>query len=152
MKYQFFVLVVTFVFLTVSCNKVDPEEQAILDKSKIDEYISQNNLTGIFNASNLWYGIVNQGGGVQAYAGSTVTVVYTGYLLNGTQFDQSPAGGSTFSLNNVIVGWQQGIPKFKEGGVGRLIIPSVLGYGTQSTGSIPENSVLIFDIELINVL
>lgn len=137
----------------ISCNKEDKvAEQSATDKGLIETYVADNNLSGTFNASDLWYDVENQGGGVQAYTGATVKVVYTGYLLNGTQFDESPTGGSTFSLNNVIAGWQQGIPKFKEGGNGKLIIPSALGYGTQSVGSIPENSVLIFDIELIDVL
>ena len=136
-----------------SCNKEDKiAEQSATDKALIESYVVENNLTGSFNASNLWYDVELQGGGVQAYTGATVTVVYTGYLLNGTQFDESPSGGATFSLNNVISGWQQGIPKFKEGGTGKLIIPSLLGYGTEGVGSIPENSVLIFDIELLDVL
>ena len=152
MKKRYVIILISVLSVLTSCNKIDTEEQAAIDKTKIDTYVSDNNLTGSFNASDLWYSIGIQGGGVQAYSGATVTVVYTGYLLNGTQFDQSSPSGATFSLNNVIVGWQQGIPKFKEGGSGKLIIPSGLGYGTQSTGSIPENSVLIFDIQLLDVL
>ena len=57
----------------------------------------------------------------------------------------------TFPLSGVIQGWQEGIPLFKEGGSGILLIPSALGYGSQSVGSIPANSVLIFDINLIDV-
>jgi FKBP-type peptidyl-prolyl cis-trans isomerase FkpA len=148
------ILIFTVILILVSaCNKEDKiAEQSATDKSLIEGYVAENNLIGAYNASNLWYDIEIQGGGVQAYTGATVTVVYTGYLLNGNQFDEGPAGGATFSLNNVIAGWQQGIPKFKEGGKGKLIIPSVLGYGTQVVGDIPENSVLIFDIELVDVL
>lgn len=148
------VLIFTLVVLgLIGCNKEDKEaEQSATDKALIDDYVAANNLTGDFNASDLWYDVEVQGGGVQAYTGATVTVIYTGYLLNGTQFDESPTAGATFSLNNVIAGWQQGIPKFKEGGRGKLIIPSLLGYGNQVVGSIPANSVLIFDVELVDVL
>ena len=149
-----YVFSLCLLFVTiVACNKEDKIiEQSTTDKGLIEDYVATNNLTGSFNASDLWYSVENQGGGVQAYTGATVTVAYTGYLLNGSQFDESPAGGATFSLNNVISGWQQGIPKFKEGGNGKLIIPSLLGYGTEAVGSIPANSVLIFDVELIDVL
>jgi len=54
-------------------------------------------------------------------------------------------------LTNVIQGWQEGIPLFSEGGSGILLIPSALGYGNQSIGNIPANSVLIFEVTLINV-
>lgn len=145
-----------FIFLVIgitSCNKEKKiEEQSAIDKVLIEDYITVNSLSGEFNASDLWYNVENQGGGVQAYSGATVKVIYSGYLLNGTQFDQSPSDGVTFSLNNVISGWQQGIPKFKEGGNGKLIIPSLLGYGTEEKSGIPSNSVLIFDIELVDVL
>jgi FKBP-type peptidyl-prolyl cis-trans isomerase len=49
------------------------------------------------------------------------------------------------------MGWQIGIPMMKEGGKAKLLIPSQLGYGSSNLGVIPPNSVLIFDIELIDV-
>ena len=149
MKYILFSVIAFTVLL--SCNKVSKEEQAKIDKDLITKYVADNNLTGEFTSTGLWYKIDEQGGGVQAYSNAQVTVAYTGYLLNGEQFDKSEDNGITFGLNNVIQGWQQGIPKFKEGGHGKLIIPSALGYGTSKTGSIPANSVLIFDIKLITV-
>jgi len=79
-------------------------------------------------------------------------VAYTGYYTNGEIFDGSNAQGITFNLNGVIDGWRIGIPYFKEGGSGKLLIPSALGYGPNGGGSVPANSVLIFDIELIEVL
>mgnify|MGYP006246716607 FL=1 len=82
---------------------------------------------------------------------SSVTVVYVGKLTDGTIFDQSNLLGATFPLANVIQGWQEGIPLFREGGSGMLLIPSSLGYGSQSVGNIPANSVLIFEISLIHV-
>jgi len=135
----------------VACNKVSKEEQAKIDKDLIVDYVAKNDLSGEFTGTDLWFDIETQGTGEQAYSNAQVTVAYTGYLLNGTQFDKSSDEGITFSLNSVIEGWRQGIPKFKEGGKGKLIIPSELGYGSSGSGSIPGNSVLIFDIELIHV-
>ncbi|MCX6297073.1 MAG: FKBP-type peptidyl-prolyl cis-trans isomerase, partial [Bacteroidetes bacterium] len=60
--------------------------------------------------------------------------------------------GITFGLNEVIKGWTEGIPYFKKGGKGKLIIPADLGYGSDDYNGIPGNSVLIFDIKLIDVL
>ncbi len=143
---------VLFIFTTLmGCNKVSKEEQAKIDKDLITAYVAENNLSGEFTSTGLWYDIETQGGGQQAYSNAQVTVAYTGYLLKGEEFDASSDDGITFSLNGVIDGWKQGIPKFKEGRIGKLIIPSELGYGKSKTGSIPENSVLVFDIELIKV-
>jgi len=146
------IILLTLIFTTIfSCNKVSKEEQAKIDKDLIEKYVADNDLAGEFTATGLWYDIETQGLGEQAYSNAQVTVAYTGYLLGGEQFDASSDKGITFNLNGVIDGWQEGIPKFKEGGNGKLIIPSELGYGTSKTGSIPANSVLIFDIKLITV-
>ncbi len=96
------------------------------------------------------------GEGDEAPTGATVTVHYTGWLAeDGRKFDSSLDRGApaTFSLGQVIQGWQEGIPGMKEGGKRRLIIPSELGYGAQGAGStIPPNADLIFDVELIEVV
>lgn len=94
---------------------------------------------------------VKEGTGAAVVAGGKVTVHYTGWLTNGKQFDSSKGGQPiTFGLNQVIKGWQDGIPGMKPGGVRRLKIPAALGYGAAGAGSdIPPNSVLIFEVELI---
>ena len=99
----------------------------------------------------MYYVISSTGNGEFPNINSFVTVAYKGTLTNGTIFDQSSSSGATFPLSNVIQGWQEGIPLFSEGGSGLLLIPSALGYGSQAVGSIPENSVLIFEVTLLNV-
>jgi FKBP-type peptidyl-prolyl cis-trans isomerase FkpA len=79
---------------------------------------------------------------------SDITINYKGYLLDGTVFDENT--NITFALNRLIRGWQQGIPLIKPGGEIMLLIPSELGYGANRSGSIPGNSVLIFEIDLIS--
>ncbi len=153
MKFKTLAVYALILLAFVGCNKDEKEnEQAIIDRGLIDDYVSSNDLSGTFTESGLWYDVEEQGSGVQAYNTATVKVVYTGYLLNSSQFDASSSSGSTFGLNNVIDGWKEGIPKFREGGNGKLIIPSGLGYGNKEVGGIPKNSVLIFDIELLEVL
>ena len=137
----------------VSCKKSDPEQQAELDETIITKYIAAEGLTAraVGTGSGLYYVIDSLGTGAYPTLASTVTVAYKGILTDSTVFDQSTATGATFPLSGVIEGWQEGIPKFKEGGKGLLMIPSALGYGNQVVGSIPKNSVLIFDVTLIDV-
>ena len=94
-----------------------------------------------------------EGTGAAAVAGGTVTVHYTGWLLDGTKFDSSVDRGAPaqFSLNNLIEGWKEGIPGMKAGGKRLLVIPSALGYGERGSGSVPPNATLVFQIELISV-
>ncbi len=137
--------------MVAGCKKFDPAEQAALDEAAITKYISDKALTATATGSGLYYVIDSLGTGVYPTLASRVTVAYKGSLLDGTVFDQSTAAGATFPLTSVIQGWQEGIPKFKKGGNGTLLIPSALGYGNQAQGSIPANSVLLFDITLVNV-
>ena len=76
----------------------------------------------------LYYIIDSTGTGTNPTVSSTVTVKYKGYLLDETVFDQSTTG-YTIALSNVIAGWQIGIPKFKKGGKGKLLIPRNLFLG-----------------------
>ena len=103
--------------------------------------------------SGLQYKVIKAGTGAQAKAGSSVTVHYLGALLNGTVFDSSYDRGEpvTLALTQVIKGWQEVIPKMKEGAKWQIYIPAKLAYGDKSVGGIiTPASALIFDIELIS--
>ena len=138
------------ILLTVSsCKKTPTVDQAKADDGIIKNYISSNGLNAIATGSGLYYVIKTVGTGANPTANSTVNVVYKGYFTNGSVFDQSSVSGASLNLASVIAGWQEGIPYFKKGGgKGILLIPSALGYGSQGSGSIPANSVIIFDITL----
>ncbi len=138
--------------LFASCAKKKAREQAEADEKIIQDYITANDLMASNTESGLYYVINEEGTGEGCDSFSTVTVAYKGYLPNGNVFDESPEEGITFGLQNVIEGWTEGIPFFKEEGDGILLIPSALGYGNRKTGAIPKNSVLIFDVKLIEVL
>lgn len=134
------------------CKKVSSTEQAKIDDDILKQYIADNNLNATATGTGLYYVVNNQGTGAGCNENSSVKVSYKGYYTSGSVFDESSAAGISFSLKQVIQGWTEGIPKFNEGGEGILLIPSALGYGTNSSGSVPANSVLIFDVKLIEVL
>ena len=144
-------MLVTLIVMFNSCKK-EVVDYTQIDEDIITEYIVDNNLTAIATGTGLYYVVDTPGNGTQPNSQSTVTVAYKGYLTNGSVFDESDSSGISFSLTSVIQGWQEGIPYFKEGGSGILLIPSELGYGSQATSGIPANSVLVFEVALIDVL
>lgn len=141
-------------FLNVALVGCKDEDFIMQNDDEIKQYLAANNITAEKTEEGLYYVITQEGTGVNPNIANEVTVHYKGYLLSGTIFDSSYDRGdrSTFSLGNVIKGWQIGIPKLKEGGAGRLFIPSHLAYGANPpNGRIPANAVLAFDIELFEV-
>lgn len=139
--------------LFVSCkdDSLTPEEQLQADIAAIKDYLEANNLTADSTASGMRYIITKEGSGGHPSLQSSVTVRYKGYLLNGSVFDQTSGTQTvTFLLSNLIPGWQEGIPLLKRGGKGTFFLPSVLGYGPAGSGSIPPNTVLIFEIDLVD--
>ncbi len=136
---------------SVGLQLTDP--QAITDNKLILDYLKANKLKANHTASGLYYIIEKEGSKEHPTAANTVTCHYTGTLLNGKKFDSSVDRGKPleFALTRVIKGWTEGIPFIGKGGKGKLIIPSGLAYGTRAMGAdIPANSVLIFDVELID--
>ena len=135
-----------------ACSKketFDPVKQAATDEAAIKAYIAADtSIHATRDPSGLYYQILKQGTGAHPKATSTVTVNYTGKLLNGSTFDAST--GYTQTLNMLIPGWIIGIPYTNVGGRILLVIPSGLGYGPSSpSAKIPANSVLVFTIDLI---
>lgn len=128
-------------------------EQLEFDVELIKEYLSENNIDALETPSGLHYVIEEEGTGVQPTLDAEVTVRYKGYLLNGNVFDETTDSNSIMlRLNQTILGWQEGLQYFRSGSVGKLFIPSWLGYGQQRLQDIPSNSVLVFDVELLDVV
>ena len=149
MKYKLFSLL--FV-LFISCGDDDqPVDYISQNDQEIQDYLDDNDLQAEKTSSGLYYIIENEGDGAQPTTTDEVRVAYKGYYLNGNTFDESSSEGISFNLQQVIRGWTEGITYFKEGGSGMLLVPSHLGYGFQDYNGIPGGSVLIFDINLLEV-
>ncbi|MEX2591401.1 MAG: FKBP-type peptidyl-prolyl cis-trans isomerase [Anditalea sp.] len=139
------------------------------DVKILEGYIAENNLEATKTESGLFYVIEEEGNGPEVEQGDTVSVNYTGYVLDGTVFDTSLESvakeSNTFmegrpyepieiqvGMGRVIPGWDEGLQYLKEGSKAKLLIPSTLAYGDQDASEvIKANSVLIFDVEVTDV-
>lgn len=130
---------------------ITPERVLEIDIETIKNYLTENNIEADSTADGIYYFFEEEGEGENPASNATVTVKYKGYFLNGNVFDQTEDDKTaTFSLSGVIEGWKLGIPLFKKGGKGTLLIPSALAYGPSGNSTIPPNTVLAFDIELVD--
>jgi FKBP-type peptidyl-prolyl cis-trans isomerase len=110
----------------------------------------------IVTKSGLKYKDIKVGTGPEVKAGDVVVVNYKGWLDNGTVFDSSKKpGGQPISVpvgrGQVIKGWDEGLQGMKKGGVRELTIPPDLGYGSDDMGTIPPNSTLHFEVDLLKI-
>lgn len=146
------------VFNQADLKKKGEEERA--KAMKDEEPARANYVAGLKDVkstpSGLQYTVVKTNSGRQAKNGDSVSVHYTGKLLNGKVFDSSVDRGEPISFTlgqgNVIPGWDEGIALMKEGEKYHLIIPSTLAYGPTGAGNvIPPYSTLIFDVELVKI-
>ncbi|UUM30855.1 FKBP-type peptidyl-prolyl cis-trans isomerase [Vibrio japonicus] len=103
--------------------------------------------------SGLLYQVLTPAEGEMPKETDTVQVHYKGTLTDGTQFDSSYDRGepATFPLNRVIPGWTEGVQLMPVGSKFKFVIPSELAYGEQDTPTIPANSTLIFEVELLKI-
>lgn len=154
--------------------QADAAGQLTKDVEAIEEYLKENGIDAQKTESGLFYVIKEEGQGEQATAGDTVKVKYAGHVLNGPYFDtniesvakehglyneQRAAQGGyeqpfqfVLGQGQVISGWDEGIALLKEGGKATLYIPSPLAYGPrQRSAEIQANSILVFDVELLEV-
>lgn len=134
--------------------KQEKQSKANLDKGK--QFLSENkSKDGVKTLDDgLQYKVMQPGKGDSPDANDSVTVDYTGKLIDGTVFDSSEKRGKpvTFPVNAVIPGWTEALQVMKPGGKYRLFIPPELAYGERGAGSqIGPNETLIFDVKLVSV-
>lgn len=127
------------------------DENATKGKTFLEENKAKEGVS--VTESGLQYRVITEGTGVKPKSTDTVTVHYSGKLLDGTEFDSSYARNepATFDLGSVIPGWTEGLQLMPQGSKWELVIPSDLAYGPGANGPIPPNSVLVFEVELLEV-
>jgi FKBP-type peptidyl-prolyl cis-trans isomerase FkpA len=106
-------------------------------------------------ASGIEITMLKEGGGASPKASDTVKVHYRGTLTNGKEFDSSYSRGqpATFPLSRVIPCWTEGVQSIKTGGKAKLLCPPALAYGSRGVpGTIPPDSPLVFEVELLEIV
>jgi FKBP-type peptidyl-prolyl cis-trans isomerase FkpA len=137
-----------------SCTNDDDDTgfMAIPAAEQIEQYLTDNNITGeLTTSSGLVYVIEEQGEAESPTLNDDITIHYEGYRINGDVFDQTTGSPRTFPLSRLILSWQEGIQLIGRGGKIKLISPPNLAYGNNPpAGSIIRaGDVLVFDIELV---
>lgn len=134
--------------------KITVELLSVKDQIKVKPWVVDSTKY-IKTKSGLKYYILEAGTGKKIKPGDTVTVHYSGYLLNGKEFDSSVERDEPFTFvagqHHVIPGWDEGIQLLKKGAKAKFVIPPNLAYGNRNMGSIPPNSTLVFDIQVLDV-
>ena len=135
--------------LKVVVELLEVKDKVVAEMWKVDSTLFKTTPTG------LKYAIISQGNGPAIELNKTVTIHYSGYLLNGTIFDSSVERDEPIMFvvgqGQVMPGWDEGMQLLKKGDIARFIIPPQLGYGEMQLEKIPANSTLIFDTEVIDV-
>ncbi|GAA4433997.1 hypothetical protein GCM10023188_24420 [Pontibacter saemangeumensis] len=154
----FFVALGAFTSCEEEYKPFDPVKQRETDEQLIQEYLKNNNvdMAAVTRTnSGLYYLKLEEGTGAKVESGDNVEVKYKGWLLNGTEFDSNYDSTKPFEFmvgaQQVIAGWDEGLQLMHEGENARLYIPSRLGYGQRPAGTIPANSVLVFDVEIVDI-
>jgi FKBP-type peptidyl-prolyl cis-trans isomerase len=134
------------------------EEQKKLSETNIaagQKYLEENKVKeGVTaTASGLQYKVITEGKGAKPKATDTVTVNYSGKLIDGTEFDSSAKNGGpvSFPLDGVIAGWTEALQLMPQGSKWEIVIPSDLAYGAGGQGPIPPSSTLVFEVELLEI-
>lgn len=146
--------------------KKEEAKTMVKDDKTLQAYFTKNNITPTKTASGLYYTINQEGSGAKPNISDTVVMNYTGTLMDGTKFDSNEDTAFhhvtpfEFALGKgqVIKGWDEGIALLKQGTKATLYIPSPMAYGSQARPGgganpkgIPANSILIFNVELVNI-
>jgi FKBP-type peptidyl-prolyl cis-trans isomerase len=141
-------------------NEGKAAQQIGIDEGILADYFKRNNITPTKTAAGVYYTILSEGTGTKVAAGQKVSVNYTGMFLDGKKFDSNTDSAFhhvqpfdlTVGKGMVIKGWDDGLQQLKKGTRAMLYIPSTLAYGSQDQRGIPSNSILVFEVEVKDVM
>ena len=142
-------LVPLLAFLLAACAGIDAAPT--IEGTTFADSLGVNLAASTKTVDGMYYRDLTAGSGAAVAAGQTLSVHYTGWLVNGTQFD-SNTGLAAFSFKlgagQVIPGWDEGMSGVRVGSTRQLIIPPALAYGPYQYGPIPPNSILVFTVQV----
>jgi len=150
MKTLNFVLFGLISVLLLSCGSYSDEELAKFDK-KIEKYLKQKNIDCKKSASGLHYKILEEGEGELIQFTDKVMVTYKGTFLDGTVFDEQTEP-IELTVSEQINAWKELMLQLKKGSKAFLIAPPQLGYGEYEIEKVPPNSILVFELEVVDIL
>ena len=133
--------------------QIDSLEQLNIDLQQMNAAIQSGKIDTTGSKENIYYKILKEGNGDYVDVNDTITAFYKGSLLkDGSVFDSTKDKPATFPLKRLIKGWQVAVPLIKVGGKIRMYIPSSMAYTIRSRSkAIPPNSVLMFDVEVVEI-
>lgn len=153
-------ILLILVVLSFSCNDnniinpISEAEQLAIDLELIDNWLADSSITDVIvHPTDIRYTINKQGSGLKAEITDIVRISYEGRFLDtGVVFDSGEIGPVVFNAGwGLIEGWYHMVLEMSEGDEYTVYIPSKYAYGTRGSGSIPPNTVIVFDIDLIRV-
>lgn len=137
-----------FLISLMSCSDDNPYDSVKGYDQTMKDYMAEKGWTGTPTLDGLYFVINEPGSAEKPSSTTTVEVNYRGYYSDDVEFDSGT--NVRFNLQGVIEGWTIGIPKFGKGGSGHLLIPPNLAYGEFPSNGTRNQSVLIFDVELLD--
>ena len=156
-KLCFLLLLSVTVLMSCKTEEVFGEdEQLRIDIELIEKFLAENNLEAqVIGSTGVHYVIHQEGSGPTAAFGNSVFTHFTGYLLDGTEFDTSIGSGSPFEFvlgaGEVVQGWGLAFEKLNRGASATILIPSQFAWGPRRQGIIPPNSVVAFDVDVLEI-
>jgi FKBP-type peptidyl-prolyl cis-trans isomerase FkpA len=142
-----FALVSTLLF---SCGSYSDDELATFDK-KIDKHLKKKNIECEKSASGLYYEILEEGEGEFVQFTNKVLVKYKGTFLNGDVFDEQTEPVE-MAVSEQINAWKELMLQLKKGSKAYMVAPPQLGYGEYKIEKVPPNSILVYELEIVDVL
>ncbi len=128
------------------------------DDNTLRDFFAKNNIKTQKTSSGLYYTITKEGDGNQITAGDTVSINYTGKLIDGKVFDSNTDSSAhpdplviEIGKGRIVKGMDEGVQLLKKGSKATIYLPSILAYSTKEHGNVPANSILIFDLEITGV-
>jgi FKBP-type peptidyl-prolyl cis-trans isomerase FkpA len=142
-------LYLLFTLILGSCSTYSEKDLNTFDK-KIQEWIGQQEVGFKKTESGLYYSFEHDGSGRNIKYTDSVSVIFRGKQLNGTVFEQKKTP-MLFAVKEVIIAWKEILLMSKNGAKVQIIVPPQLGYGNHELDKIPQNTILFYEIEIVDI-